>query len=110
MELSIYQVIRKPRVTIKAFDLNRDMGQLVLDVHPKANKRQIAEALERLFDVKVASVRVIVNKGRRRRSGRFIVEGNLRKKAVVSLKQGQSVNLGVDTPVAPTVDNVQTKE
>ncbi|HAU30142.1 MAG: 50S ribosomal protein L23 [candidate division TM6 bacterium GW2011_GWF2_43_17] len=110
MELNIYEIIRKPRVTIKAFDLNRDFQQLVLDVHPKANKSQIAEALERLFDVKVASVRVIVNKGRRRRSGRFIVEGNLRKKAVVSLKKGESVNLGVDAPVAPSIDSVQTKE
>ncbi len=109
MELSIYEVIRRPRVTIKAYDLNRQYQQLVLDVHPQANKPQIAEALERLFDVKVASVRIVVNKGRRRRSGRFIVQGNLRKKAIVSLKAG-SVNLGVDTPVAPQAEGVMDKE
>lgn len=106
MELNIYEVIRRPRVTIKAFDLNRQLNQLVLDVHPQANKKQIAEALERLFDVKVKSVRVIVNKGRRRRSGRFWIQGNLRKKAVVST-YGEGPNLDVDTPAVSQKNSSQ---
>lgn len=98
MDLSLYNIIRGPRVTHKAYDLNQKFQQLVLDVHPKANKGLVKEALRKLFNVEAADVRIVVRKGRRRRAGRFIIQGSLNKKAIVTLKEGQAVNFGVDAP------------
>jgi large subunit ribosomal protein L23 len=100
MELSIYSVIQGPRTTIKAYELNQRFQKLVLDVHPQATKPVIAEALKKLFNVDVATVRIVVTKGKARVVSRYQVMGKLRKKAIVTLKQGQSVNLGVDAPAA----------
>ena len=63
MDLSIYDIIQGPVVTDKAFRLNQKFKKLVLRVHPQANKPMVAEALEKLFDVKVDNVRIIVRKG-----------------------------------------------
>jgi large subunit ribosomal protein L23 len=92
MELSLYEVIRRPRVTGKVYRLNKDHKQLVLEVHPQANKPMIAEALEKIFKVNVEKVRVIVCKGKTRRVGRHITHGITRKKAIVTLKEGQELD------------------
>lgn len=102
MELSLYEVIRRPRATHKAYDLNQNYKQLVLEVHPKANKPLIAEALKKLFNVEAEKIRIVVNKGRKRRVGRFETVGVMRKKAIVTLREGDLVNLGVDTPAVYT--------
>lgn len=93
MDLSIYNIIRGPRVSTKAYQLNQKMQQLVLDVHPQANKARIVEALKKLFNVEAESVRVIISKGKRRRVGRHLTVGKLKKKAIVTLKKGQSIDL-----------------
>lgn len=95
MDLSIYDVIQGPVVTDKAFWLNQKMKKLVLRVHPHANKPMIAEALEKLFDVKVDSVRIIVRKGklRKTRRGREMTQGSTTKKAIITLAEGSSLNL-----------------
>lgn len=98
MELSLYEVIRRPRATHKAYDLNQSHGQLVLEVHPKANKPLIAEALKKLFNVETERINIIVIKGRTRRVGRHTTVGALRKKAVITLREGSQINLGVDAP------------
>lgn len=102
MELSIYSVICNPRVTIKAYDLNQKFQKLVLDVHPMANKPMIAEALKKLFNVEAEEIRTIVVKGKRRRVGRHIVVGKKRKKAIVTLKKGQDLQMGVQAPAVYT--------
>lgn len=98
MELSLYEVIRRPRATHKAYDLNQLHNQLVLEVHPKANKSLIAEALKKLFNVEAERINVVVTKGRTRRVGRYKTVGLLRKKAIITLREGTQVNLGVDAP------------
>lgn len=95
MDLSIYDIIQGPVVTDKAFKLNQRLKKLVLRVHPHANKPMVAEALEKLFDVKVDNVRIIVRKGkfRKTRRGREMTQGSLVKKAIVTLASGQSLDL-----------------
>lgn len=105
MDLSIYNIIRGPRVSTKAYQLNQKMQQLVLDVHPQANKARIAEALKKLFNVEADAIRVIVSKGKRRRVGRHISVGKTRKKAIVTLKKGQSVDLMGWTQQVPEETN-----
>lgn len=95
----MYEILRRPRVTTKAYDLNRDHQQLVIDVHPAANKPMIAEALFKLFGAKVEKIRIVVRKGKVRRAGRrSVVVGKTTKKAIVTLVPGQSVNMDVATP------------
>lgn len=95
MDLSIYEIIRNPRVTNKALQLNQQLKKLVLHVHPKANKSMVAEAIERLFDVKVKKVNIVVRKGkvRRTRRGREETQGPTMKKAIITLAPGYALDL-----------------
>lgn len=93
MDLTIYDIIKGPRITEKAYRLNQHEKQLVLEVHMEANKPLIAEALKKLFNVDVEKIRVIVSKGKQRRVGRRSVQGKKRKKAIITLKEGQNVDL-----------------
>ena len=92
MDLTIYDVILGPVVTDKAYKLNRDLKQLVLRIHPHANKPMVKEALYKLFNVEVDSIRVSVRKGKKRRVGRKTIFGSTSKKAIVTLAKGYSLN------------------
>jgi len=91
MDLTIYNIIQGPVATPKAFKLNKNLNKLVLRVHPQANKPLVEEALEKLFNVKVKSIRIIVRKGKNRRSGKIRFTSSLSKKAIVTLAQGYSI-------------------
>ena len=95
MDLSIYDIIQCPKVTDKAYFLNQQLKKLVLQVHPQANKVLVKQAIEKLFDVKVARVNIMVCKGKSRktRRGRETTQGPTIKKAIVTLKPGQELNL-----------------
>ena len=101
MDLSVYDIIKGPRITEKAYTLNQKSGKLVLEVHPKANKPLIAQALKKLFNVEAQKIGIVVIKGKKRRSGRFFSVSKIRKKAIVTLKAGQSVDImGLTEPQA----------
>lgn len=93
MELSIYQVIKGPIVSPKAQMINRQQNKLVLAVHPQANKPMIRQAMKQLFNVDVASVNILVRKGknRRRPGSRLVITSGVQKRAVVTLKPGQNI-------------------
>jgi large subunit ribosomal protein L23 len=83
-----YQIIIRPWITEAATGL-ADKNQFVFEVAPEANKIEIRKAIETIFDVQVASVNVVVVKGKlkRRRTRRGVTEGytKTRKKAIVTL-------------------------
>lgn len=93
MDLSIYDVIKGPVVTDKAYELNKNLKKLVLWIHPEANKPLVKEAFKKLFNVEVENVRIIVRAGKVRRVGRRVIEGASRKKAIVTLAEGYSLDL-----------------
>lgn len=94
MDLNIYQIILKPIINSdKAAQLNRRLNKLVLSVHPKANKALVAEALEKLFNIKVEKINIIVRKGKNRQVQRRAVTGPLTKKAIITLAEGYSLDL-----------------
>lgn len=90
MDLSKYDIIRKPVVSDKASTLLKNNKQVVLHVHTKANKQEIAKAIEQLFEVKVEKVRIIVRKGKVKRFKRVPFQQATKKKAIVTLKEGYS--------------------
>ena len=109
MELSIYDVVKGPIVSDKAYKLNRVHNQLALEVHCDATKPAIKTALEKLFDVKVKVVRTNIRKYTAPRgSVRRKVVGRPKIKrmkiAYVTLAPGYSLSLfdqaGVPTPTS----------
>lgn len=90
MDLSKYDIIRRPVVSDKASTLLKKYKQVVLQVHAKANKQEVAKAIEQLFEVKVEKVRIIVRKGKVKRFKRIPYQKATHKKAIVTLKEGYS--------------------
>ena len=93
MALKIYDVLRHPVVSEKSNYQGEKLGQYVFDVAKGANKTQIKEAVETLFDVDVARVNTIVvpaKRGRRRR--RMVIRAPQRKKAIVMLAPGHTID------------------
>src|SRR3972149_1415207 len=93
LNLNVHEIIKGPVVSEKATLLNQKLKKLVLQVHPQANKMQIKEALQRLFNVKVEKVNTLNRIGKARRRRRVIVQGSTTKRVIVSLKEGYSIDL-----------------
>jgi large subunit ribosomal protein L23 len=89
--LTIYDVIKKPIVTEKGHDNREQNRTLCFQVAEEANKIQIKQAVETLFQVKVEDVRTATFEGKLRRRGRFAGYRSTWKKAFVRLKDGQKV-------------------
>jgi large subunit ribosomal protein L23 len=88
--MHIYEVIKRPIVTEKSNILADLYGQYSFEVDRRANKRQVKEAVEQIFDVDVQKVRVINMKPKRGRYGRrAVVREPAWKKAIVTLAPGQ---------------------
>jgi len=92
MDLSIYQIIKGPVITDKAYKLNQKFKKLVLEVHIAANKPMIEEALEKLFDVKVKNIRTVIKKGKVRMVKRRKVTRATKKRAIITLQEGYSLD------------------
>ena len=92
MNLGLYDIIKKPRVTEKAVYLQNEQTTYTFEVHPKANKNEIKKAVETLFKVKVRSVTTQNYSGKARRMRtRQPGETAAWKKAMVRLADGQSI-------------------
>lgn len=88
-----YQVIRRPVVTEKSNTHAQEQGQYTFRVDERANKAQIKEAVEKAFEVTVERVNVINVPGKTRRLGRRVRRIPGWKKAVVTLAEGQRIEL-----------------
>ena len=88
---TLYNVIRRPLITEKALTNREVEGSLVFEVSAAATKTEVKNAVETLFNVKVAAVRTANVEGKERRRGKF--SGYLPdwKKAYVKLKAGEKV-------------------
>jgi large subunit ribosomal protein L23 len=88
---SIYEVIRRPLITEKSSALKETQGTVCFEVHRQATKPEIKKAVESLFGVKVADVRVANMHGKVKRQGRFAGRRPDWKKAFVVLKKGEKM-------------------
>ena len=85
-------IIKAPIITEKSSALAAN-NVITFSVDVKANKTQIKQAVEKIFDVKVESVNTINVKPRKKRVGRYTGLTNRKKKAIVTLKEGSSIEL-----------------
>ena len=89
------RVIRRPLITEKATRLKEATNTVCFEVARDANKIEIARAVQTLFGVKVADVRVANREGKWKRMGKFIGQRKGWKKAYVRLAAGQEINFAV---------------
>jgi large subunit ribosomal protein L23 len=90
--MKLESVIRRPIVLTEKASLLRDANQVVFEVARTANKVQIKDAVQTLFNVKVESVNTLLVRGKDRRMGRTYAKMQNWKKAVVTLKKGDSID------------------
>ena len=88
-----YQVIVRPLVTEQGMHFANVRGAYPFEVARKANKIQIKQAVEKLYNVKVAKVRTANRKGKLRRRGRDFGKTPDWKKAVVYLEPDYHIDL-----------------
>ena len=85
-------IIKAPIITEKSSDLAKN-NVIVFSVDVKANKTQIKQAIEKVFNVKVDSVNTINVKPKKKRVGRYTGKTVKVKKAIVKLSEGSTIEL-----------------
>ena len=89
--MNLYQIIERPIITEKGLAAKDERRTLCFEVHPGATKSEVKEAVQKLFKVKVDSVRTSNLQGKERRRGRFAGYRPDWKKAYVKLKDGEKM-------------------
>lgn len=87
----LQEIIKKPLITEKSSVLAEKDNRYGFQVDLKANKNQIKEAVEKLYDVKVLNVKTNITPGKVKRVGRSVKKTSKIKKAFVQLGEGQKI-------------------
>ncbi len=85
------EIILQPVMTEKSMLLKERNNQVTFWVHPEANKIEIKKAVEKIFNVRVEKVQTIRLKGKPKRFWRHQGQRPLRKKAIVRLAPGETI-------------------
>ena len=85
-------VLKKPVLTEKSLALQTEENKYTFDVDLDANKTEVKIAVEKLFNVKVEKVNIMNVKPKAKRRGRYEGKTNKRRKAIVKLAEGNSIN------------------
>ena len=88
-----YEIVKKPLVSEKSQHLKKTSNRVTFEVAMDANKIEIRRAVEKIFKVRVAAVRTIITRGKNRRVGRRSGRQPNWKKAIVTLKPGENIEL-----------------
>jgi len=92
--MDAYQVIKRPLHNEKSVRDIEDRNAYHFEVDPRATKTDIRRAVEDVFEVKVLSIRTMRRPGKKRRARMHFVHTGPWKKAVVTLAQGDTIDLG----------------
>ena len=87
-------VIIAPVITEKSGNIASNGNKFFFKVDARANKTEIKLAIEKIFKVNVTEIRTINVKPKKKRIGRYAGLTNRTKKAIVTLKEGQTIDLG----------------
>ena len=90
---TLYRTIVRPVMTEKTSAAYQDRGEYTFEVAPDANKHAIKAAVERLFGVKVTGVQTMNCRGKTRRVGTATGKRPNWKKAIVTLKAGDTIDI-----------------
>lgn len=90
--MHLLDVLVRPIVTEKS-TLLQEQSKYIFEVMPRANKVQVKEAVEEAYDVKVLNVNMIKTRGKAKRFGPRWVRTPDKKKAIVTLKRGDHIQV-----------------
>jgi large subunit ribosomal protein L23 len=88
-----YDIIRVPRITEKGSRLKEQSNVLTFEVRTDANKVQVRKAIEVIFKVKVLDVTTVNVAGKKKRMGTRLGSRSDWKKAFVTLKPGEKIDI-----------------
>lgn len=91
--ITLHDILIRPLITEKTMAAAGG-NRYTFQVHPDANKIQIKQAIETIFGVKVLKITTGKNPGKLRRRGRHIGYSATRKKATVTLREGDQIEIG----------------
>jgi len=89
--MNIFDVLRAPIMSEKTLSLKEEANQFAFKVDQRANKIQIKESIEKSFKVSVLKVRTMNIRGKKKRLGRYQGLKSSWKKALVTLKEGDTI-------------------
>ena len=87
-----FEVIKRPIISEKSTAFAELAGKYAFEVDVKANKHEIRDAVQALFNVKVREVRTMVMHGKMKRAGAKMAKRANWKKAIVTLGEGQKID------------------
>ena len=91
-----YNVLIAPVVSEKSTLVGEQANQYVFKVSKRANKEDVKNAIELFFNVSVTAVQILNRKGKEKRYGKTVGRRVNEKKAYVSLKEGQTIQFGLE--------------
>ena len=94
MDTRYLEIIKAPVITEKSANMAQNEGKYAFKVDPKANKTEIKQAIEKIFNVKVVEISTINEKPKKKRVGGYSGLSNRSKKAIVKLAEGQTIDIG----------------
>lgn len=92
----LYQVLLAPRMTEKSVSLSESSNQYVFKVATTATKKEIKQAVETIFEVKVDRVQTVNVKGKQKNFSRRSGKRSDWKKAYIRLAEGQSLDASAE--------------
>lgn len=92
--MDYYHIIKRPLSSEKSVGDRESTNSFHFEVNKKVNKIQIKETIEKLFDVKVLCVRTLNRVGKKRKHRNKVYKTSGWKKAIVTLKEGDTIDLG----------------
>ena len=93
MRAGMHRVLVQPLLTEKITGLREKTNTVGFVVHPEANRVQIKQAVEALLKVKVEKVNIMNVRGKVKRLGRFSGKRSDWKKAFVTLREGEKLEM-----------------
>ncbi|TRZ78043.1 MAG: 50S ribosomal protein L23 [Deltaproteobacteria bacterium] len=91
--MDIYHIIRRALITEKSTNAKDESNKYIFEVDRRANKIEVATAVEKIFKVKVLDVHVMNIIGKKKRVGKIMGEKRSWKKAIVTLAPGNRIEI-----------------
>ncbi len=88
---SEYRLITRPYITEKVLLLKEDGNKVVFKIRKDTNKIELKNAIESIFNVTVEAINTLTVKGKKKRLGRYEGRKSDWKKAIVTLKEGDTI-------------------
>jgi large subunit ribosomal protein L23 len=93
MKGDFHEILIRPLLTEKSTTLRESQNKICFVIHPQANKIEVKRAVEEVLKVKVEDVNILNVSGKIKRTGRFVGKKPDWKKAIITLKEGEKLDI-----------------